>query len=496
MGWGCTDSVIKSRAVLKIVTLGLAGALSCAAQTPDPVAAQLRELAAQLAQMRQELADSKKESSDLRKQVEELRQQLATLRGTPSNAAVPVLTPEQLTEEHELLAAKVEDQYQTKVESSSKYRVKLSGMALFTTGFTSGGVNNLDLPSFAEKADAGESGGAFSASVRQSMLGLDVEGPQLWGARTGGQIRADFFGSASALPNGISNTYLRIRTARLRLDWKNSRLEIGQETPFISPLSPTSLVSSAYPSMWNSGNLWTWTPQVDVTHKFRAEDKTRLVLQYGVLDPFTGELPQGEYDRAPTAGERTRTPAVAMRLGAERGSERKTSFGAGLFYSRQNWGFDRKVKAWAATADYEIPLGRFVTLSGELYRGQAMGGLGGGAGRTVLASGPPNVLSTHILPIQSAGGWTQLKVKPNQRWEFNAAFGGDFPFRGSIPKFPALYADEEYSPQRNTSGTANFIYQPRTNLLFSIEYRRLWTSPFDGPQIRANHVGIGAGILF
>jgi hypothetical protein len=488
--------VNRFRTTFQAVALGLAGALSCVAQTPDPVAVQLRELAAQLAQMRQELADSKKESSDLRKQVEELRQQVETLRGTPTNAAVPVLTPEQLTEEHELLAAKVEDQYQTKVESSSKYRVKLSGMALFTTGFTAGGVNNLDLPSFAEESGAGESGGAFSATVRQTILGLDVDGPQLWGARTSGQIRADFFGSASTLPNGIANSYLRIRTARLRLDWKNSSLEIGQESPFFSPLSPTSLVSTAYPSMWNSGNLWTWIPQANVTHKFRSADKTRVVLQYGVLDPFTGELPHGEYDRAATAGERTRTPAVAMRVGAERGTDRKTAFGAGLFYSRQNWGFDRKVKSWAATVDYEIPLGRFVTLSGELYRGRAMGGLGGSVGRTVLASGPLSMMSTRILPIQSGGGWAQFKVKPNQRWEFNAAFGGDFPFRGSIPKFPAIYADEEYSPQRNTSGTANFIYQPRNNLLFSIEYRRLWTSPFDGPQVRANHVGIGAGILF
>lgn len=464
-------------------------------QTPaDAVAVQLRELAAQLAQMRQELADSRKESSDLRRQMDEMRAQLQALRGGSSAPeGVPVLTAEQLTEEHELLAAKVDDQYQTKVESSSKYRVKLSGMALFTAGLTQGSVNNLDAPGFAEQRAPGDSAGALTATLRQSIFGLDVEGPVWLGAKTRGEIRADFFGAMPSVADGVTTGFVRLRTARFGMDWKNTSIEVGQEAPFFSPLTPTSLISTAYPAMWNSGNLWTWTPQVNVTHKFGKPDSTRFVLKYGVLDALSGSVPVEEYDRSASAGERNRTPATAVRIGTERG---KASAGAGFYYARQNWGYSRRVDSWAATADWELPLGRYFTFTGELYRGRAIGGLGGGAGSSVLLSGAITKSWTRILPIESGGGWAQLKLKPAQRWEVNAAYGGDFPLRGSIPTFPAIYGAEEYKPARNASGSANIIYQPRNNLMFSIEYRRLWTSPFDEPQHRAHHIGIGAGILF
>ena len=484
----------------------VAALLLCTAMAPlsrgqasaDAVAAQLRELAAQMAQLRQELTDSRKESADLQRQVEEMRQQLQALRGTPAGvAASTVLTPEQLTEEHELLAAKVDDQYQTKVESSSKYRVKLSGLVLFSAGLNTGEVNNLDLPSYALPRPAGDTNGALSATVRQSILGLELDGPKLMGARTRGDIHADFFGGMPGVPDGVTTGFMRLRTARLGLDWKNTTVEVGQESPFFSPLTPSSLISTAYPALWNAGNLWTWTPQVNVTHRFRKPDATRFILQYGVLNALTGELPSAEYDRGPSAGERNRTPATAVRLGTERTtSHGKASAGAGFYYARQNWGFNRRVDSWAATADWELPFHRYFTFSGELYRGRAIGGLGGGIGRSVLTTGALNLMSTRILPLQSGGGWAQLKFKPAQRWEFNAVYGGDFPMQGSMPKFAAVYGSEELKPRRNATGMANIMYQPRNNLIFSIEYRRLWTSPFDETQHRANHIGIGAGIFF
>ena len=38
--------------------------------------------------------------------------------------------------------------------------------------------------------------------------------------------------------------------------------------------------------------------------------------------------------------------------------------------------------------DWTLPLNRWFTLSGSFYRGQAIGGIGGGIGRSVLSSGP------------------------------------------------------------------------------------------------------------
>src|SRR5262249_23179076 len=142
---------------------------------------------------------------------------------------------------------------------------------------------------------------------------LEVFGPQWAGAKTSGELKFDFFGGFPATSEGVTAGLLRLRIARLNLEWKNTSLVAGQETIFFSPLSPTSLVSSAYPAFSAAGNLWTWTPQIYCERRIALSESSRLSVQGGVLDPLTGELP-AEYEREPTAGERSRSPAYAARL--------------------------------------------------------------------------------------------------------------------------------------------------------------------------------------
>src|ERR1700733_8265275 len=49
-----------------------------------------------------------------------------------------------LDEEYDLLAGKVDDQYQTKAESASKYRMKISGIVLMNLFSNQGVVDNID----------------------------------------------------------------------------------------------------------------------------------------------------------------------------------------------------------------------------------------------------------------------------------------------------------------------------------------------------------------
>jgi hypothetical protein len=218
-----------------------------------------------------------------------------------------------------------------------------------------------------------------------------------------------------------------------------------------------------------------------------------MILQGGVLDPLTGELP-AEYNRVPTAGEASRAPAYATRLGLQRNiGARVAAVGAGAYYSRQNWGVGRNVDSWTATTDWDLPLGRWFTLSGEAYRGRAIGGLGGGVSGSVVLTGSPSLQTSSALPVESVGGWSQLKFKPLEKMEFNAVFGGDFPFHSGLK---GLSIEQRASVSRNTSGFFNVIYQPRSILLFSAEYRRLWTSGFDGSKRVADHVSLSSGIVF
>ena len=476
--------------------------VSAASDSLEEVRAQIQELRNALDEMRGRLAASKEESEALRREIQSVREQLQEVRNGAAASRSSDATSESgkpddslagLAEEQRLLAAKVDDQYQTKVASGSRYQVRLSGIALLNAFNTRGSVDNIDVPLTARPVAPGESNGSSAATVRQSLLSLEVFGPQWGGAKTLGELKFDFFGGFPATAEGVTAGLVRLRTATLNLEWKNTSLVVGQDTPFFSPGSPTSLASTAYPALASSGNLWTWTPQIYIERRVKWSDGSSLALQGGLLDALTGELPVTEYTRTPTAGERSRVPAYAIRLAWQRTANGRTAIvGAGTYYSRQNWGFDRTVDAWAVTTDWDLPLGRWFSLSGELYRGRAIGGLGGGATGSVIFAGSSALPGTTVLAINSLGGWSQLKFKPVEKVQFNAAFGKD----GSFGPGLTHLLNATGLVHRNASGFVNLIYQPRSNLLFSVEYRRLWTSRFWESMATADHFGLGAGILF
>ena len=200
-------------------------------------------------------------------------------------------------------------------------------------------------------------------------------------------ISAEAFRRAAL--DGVNTGLFRLRTADMRLDWEHTSVIVGQDGLFISPLSPTSFASLAIPSMGYSGNLWAWTPQLRIEHRFDLSDGQNVIVQGGILDNLTGEPSYGTH-RTPQAGELSGQPAYAARVGWSKDlNGRPISFGTSGYYSRQNWGFDWNVDGWAAVADWRFPVAPKFELSGEFYRGRAVGGLGGGIGQSILYSGNP-----------------------------------------------------------------------------------------------------------
>ena len=227
-------------------------------------------------------------------------------------------------------------------------------------------------------------------------------------------------------------------------------------------------------------------------------ENSKLLLQAGILDPVTGEATYSQYSRPPLAGEASRQPAYAMRLAwSYRLFNHDLTLGVGSFYSRQNWGFNRNVDGWAGTADWTIPLANRWELSGEFYRGRGIGGLGGGLGRSVVLTGPLNNPNSEIQALNAAGGWTQLKFRQTEKLEWNAAYGLDNSMAADLRDYP-VSAPGDYSASlaRNHSGFFNFIYRPRSDLLFSVEYRRLQTVPLSGAAQSTDHINLGIGVLF
>jgi hypothetical protein len=498
---------------------------------------QVRELQAAVAGMRSDWQRARAETAELRRELDQirtgevrtgagprnavLRDAVVKTENTDSEAAAPSLLQNgepqderqdqkedqkkrdraaSLEEEYQLLSGKVDDQYQTKVESASKYRLRVSGIVLMNLVSNQGVVNSIDLPTIAYPRPAGNSGGSFGATLRQSEIGFEAFGPNVAGAKTRADLQLDLAGGFPSVPNGINSGLMRLRTGTMRMDWTNTSVVVGQDAIFFSPNSPTSFASLAIPALSAAGNLWAWVPQIRVEHRVSVGEESSVIFQGGILDPVSGEVPtppSGGYYPQAGPGEASRQPAYGTRIAWTRKIfSEPLQVGVGGFYSRQDYGFNRNLDGWAGMTDIELPLNRQFSLSGKFYRGRALGGLYGGIGRSVLFSGDPTMASTEVQALNSIGGWAQLKYRPANKWEFNAAFGMDNPYAADLKYFayPQAYGDPTLA--RNQGSFVNMIYRPRSDLLFSAEYRHLTTYTLTNGGNNAGQLNLMMGVLF
>jgi hypothetical protein len=506
--------------VLLLVQASLWGQAPIPPTTPSAsdlaVTAAVRELQQQVIELRAAVADMRSEAAQYRAETAELRQELQTMRGQPeqtttqasgdmasgSQAADTVgrsstgqgnTTLAQrvtnLEETTQLLDSKLQDQYQTKIESASKYRVRLSGIVLMNLFSNRGTTDNQDIPSIVYGPNRGD--GNFGATLRQSEIGLEAFGPTLWGAKTSANLQADFAGGFPGTWNGVNSGIFRLRIASARLDWSNTSVVVGQDDLFVSPLSPTSFASLAVPAFNYAGNLWAWTPQIRVEHRFDLSDTQSLKLQAGILDNLNGEFPAYSYFRAPGPGEASGQPAYGVRTAWTTLLYGKPlTLGAAGYYSRQDWSVGHSVDGWAGMADWDIPLFSRFSLSGEFYRGRAVGGIGGGISQSVFFLGPPGV--GPVRGLDSIGGWSQVKFRANSKLEFNVGVGVDNPTASEVRASAAV----EPIYAQNRGGLVNFVYRPKSNLLFSTEYRHLQSFDAYSSNNSAQQVNMMMGVLF
>jgi hypothetical protein len=360
-----------------------------------------------------------------------------------------------------------------------------------------GASDNLDFPNYAMPTPYGTSQATLGATLRQSEIGLEIFGPTLAGAKTSADVRFDFAGGFPSTPNGVNFGIVRMQTASLRFDWEHTSVVAGQDSLFISPLSPTSFASLATPAFAYAGNLWGWTPQLRVEHGFEVASDQTLTLQAGILDNLTWEPPSDPFDRYAQAGEQSGQPAYAARTAwSKHISDHPLTFAVAGYYGRQNWSWNRFVDGWAGMTDWQIPIVRRVTLTGEFYRGRGIGGLGAGIGRAVLFGGAPNNISAPIHGLDSAGGWSQLKVQLTPKLELNGVFAEDNAFANDVRGFAVDANNFTTILGRNRGLLGNLVYRPKSDLLLSAEFRRLRSFPIYSGSSATNQVNLAMGVLF
>jgi hypothetical protein len=324
------------------------------------------------------------------------------------------------------------------------------------------------------------------------VLGLDARGPHLLGATSSADVRADFFGSPAQSSYSSGGT-ARLRTAHAELAWKSARAFAALDRPILNPNTPASLTAVAEPALAWSGNLWNWITQVGGEYSVPSPGGSRFVAQAAVADIPNPPPLNGNAVVTPGASlaERSRRPGSEARLGFAHG-DRLTGLQVGLggYYSPHR-GDDFRFDAWAATFDYRIPVSRFFELSGNAYRGAALGGLGAGAFKDYVWR------SDDIYKaLDDAGGWAQLKARLGERLELNNAYGIDNAFSHELRPYLPPGSGWYQNLARNATLTSNVIFSPTAYTLFSFEYRRINSSSAAGTPVMTDVYGAAAGYRF
>lgn len=443
------------------------------------------------------------------KQMQELQEQLAAVKkqmaeqkisppsstntsAAPTTAAVSSSSQmDEIRERQAMQESQIATHEQTKVETESKYPLKVSGLLLFNSFVNTNALDSPVAPTYTYPGN-----GTTGFSLRQTVLGLDARGPHLFGATSRGDLRVDFF-AHDAESNYSAAGLLRLRTVHASLNWHNTELIVQQDRSLLEPNAPTSLVAVAQPEFSWSGNLWVWNPQAGLSHNVELGGTRSIKLQAGLIDAADPRWPGATSTASGiSAAERSRWPGAEARIGFAAGdADLGPAVGvSGYFSPHKNHDGDR-FDAWAGAMDLRLPVGPHVSFMASAYRGAALGGLGGGGyvDYVYLYKGTAEIARS----LDDVGGWTQLKAKINERIEFNGGYGIDNPFASQIHTSTMI---PEYSTYegltKNRSAFGNIIYSPSSYLLFSLEYRRLWSNYTVGPTSTSDVIGIAAGYRF
>jgi len=507
-----------------VVFLGpCAGILIAQNSNQDSLSQQIQKLTDAIANTQAQLEQSQRQISEMQKQLMALQQQVAkgesreTIPASPGSASSASATQSQpadtasqiqdIREQQAMIESQIATQEQTKIESESKYPVKITGLLLLN-GF----VNTRAVDMAATPTLAVPGSGSTGASVRQTVLGFDARGPRLFGARSYADLRVDFNGApqSSAYNSSYSGLYsgnatmLRLRTAHAGLEWEHTVAYFSLDRPIFNPDTPTSLTAVAVPALAWSGNLWTWNPQAGLRQDIPLPSSRDLQLEAALIDVGNAPLspisiyPGATPATSPSSAEQSRWPGVEARvalLGSGSREESAYHFGLGGYFAPHRDQTNQKFDSWAATADTRLLLPARLELTGSVYRGLALGGLGGGAYKDSGYVPDPDG-GEYLSPLDDAGGWAQLKERISSRVELNGAFGMDDAFASEVRQISAPGGTIYQNLSRNQTFTGNVIYKPSLYLLFSLEYRHLESYPVFSSPTGSNVIGLGAGFKF
>jgi len=343
---------------------------------------------------------------ELEKQNQTLLEEIKSLReAVKSQQPASAQATEELKDRVSVAENRIEEHAQTKVGSSQRLPVSLTGMILFDSNLLHGAGSYNPDPNYADYSEGQPGGGA---TLRQSVIGLKVEAPQIAG---GGQIHGSISMDFDA--GGENKDIFRIRNGDVSFDWSARSITVGQDKTIIAPLEPTSFAHVGIPPLAGAGNLWLWRPQLKYEERHALSLRTRAVFQAALFS--TGET-YATYPIAEAYAATTR-PALQGRLAIiHNWSDRtKLSIGVGAHESESHIS-GKSIPSRVLSSDFLFKPLHWLELSGTVLHGENFANLG------ALPTGAA-VDGTTLIPIKGSAGWMQIAIPVTNRLTFDAYAG-------------------------------------------------------------------------
>lgn len=305
------------------------------------------------------------------------------------------------------------------VKVTSKYKVNFYGQLKFDAIYDTNNMGRDEFITYIPRTADGEDKTTFN--VRDTRLGIAIEGPEFKGWIPKGRFETDFYGGGVPDSNGA----LRIRLAYIDFAKGNTLIRIGQDWNKIASLNPTN---ADFAIMGYNGNLWNRVPQITVQQKFNNGVEGLLTVyryRWADDDENFGGTNVDTQIHLPWIGGRIGYSGILLDC-------EKKAWIAVSGAIRNGEANDNNVTPYVAAIEWNLPY-KIFELSGEGYMGQGLGSEYFHKGGSFNAEGKA---------ILTRGGFLQLNAKPFKNIQFTAGYGIDDPKNSSVDI--AFYQQSEY----------------------------------------------------
>ncbi|MDQ2777509.1 MAG: DUF2681 domain-containing protein [Acidobacteriota bacterium] len=405
-----------------------------------------------------------KQNAQLLDEIRQLRQEVKERQVQQSEANDRIEDRVAVTE------TRIDEHTQTKLSSSQRFPISLTGMFLFDASLSYGPRNPIFESTYQDET-LGPRGG--DATLRQSIIGFEFHGPKLPGdGQVHGSLAMDFYAN-----NGNADLF-RIRRGVVSFDWKRRSIAFGQEKPLISPLQPTSFARVGVPPLAGAGNLWLWLPQVRYEERMPFSAATQASLSGALIE--TDE----EYSGAtlpPQASLQSYRPGFEARGEIKHtwsyDSRFVLGFGGHVSSTHLNGG---SVPSRLVSMDLDYKPLRWIGFSGTIVHGENFSNLGGI---------PPGVTinGVSVTPVHGTAGWVQVALPVTSQLTFDAYAGRQLNRATDLSAFQIV---------RSLTYAANALYKIAPNVVLGIEAAQDRIDYLNHTAFKTNRYDLTAAYLF